>query len=146
MSRRFLSRLRGLLRRKRIDGEADEELQYHLEMEIAANVARGMTPAEARRVALRDLGGVTQTREAVRDVRTTLLDSIWQDVRFGCRMLARSRGFTAVAVLTLALGIGGSAAIFSVVDAALLRPLPYPHPDRLVQVQVEYRRGSRLAR
>jgi hypothetical protein len=91
MLTRLLAYGKGLLRRKTIDGEVDEELAFHVEMETRANLERGMTSAEARRIALRDFGGVPQTREAVRTVRATFLDGIWQDARFALRAFRRSR-------------------------------------------------------
>ena len=134
MLSRLTAYFRGLVRRNRIDNEADEELQFHLEMEIQANVARGMTPAEARRVALRDLGGLTQTKEAVRDVRAFFLDSLRQDLRFAVRSLRRSPAFALVAILTLALVIGASTAIFSALYGLVFRRLPYAEPGRLVML------------
>jgi putative ABC transport system permease protein len=129
-----LAYVKGLLRRNTIDAEVDQELRFHVEMEMQANIDRGMTPAEARRVALRDLGGVTQTKEAVRQTRGGWIDAVVRDVRHAVRLLARNRRFTAAAVLTLALGIGANAAIFGIVDAALFRPIPYKDADRLVLV------------
>lgn len=111
-----------------------EEIQFHVEMETQANIERGMTREEARRVALRDLGGVTQTKEAVRQTRGGWIDAVVRDVRHAVRLLARNPRFTAAAVLTLALGIGANAAIFGIVDAALFRPIPYQDADRLVLV------------
>src|SRR5688500_14710075 len=131
---RLIARLRGLARRRTIDAELDEELQFHLAHEIDANTARGMTPAEARRVALRDLGGITQTKEAVGDVRTLSLDLIWRDMRHAVRALRAAPGFTVIALIILTLGIGASTAIFSVVDAVVLRGLPFDEHDRLVAV------------
>ena len=93
-----------------------------------------MTPDEARRSALRDLGGVTQTREAVRDVRGVFLDSVRQDVQYGLRVLRRAPAYALGVVVTLGLGIGATTAVFSVADAAALRPLPYPSPDRLFAI------------
>jgi len=134
MVNHFLARVRGLLRRSRIDREVGEEFRFHLEMEIAANLARGMTRAEARRVALRDLGGLTQTKEAVHDLRTIWLDSVSQDVRYAFRSFRRNPGFTAVAIGTLALGIGLNTGLFSIVNAVLIRPLPFANADRLVAI------------
>ncbi len=134
MFSRLAARFRGLVHRNRIDDETDEELQFHLEMEIQANVARGMTLAEARRVALRDLGGLTQTKEAVRDVRAFFLDSLRQDLRFAVRSLRRSPAFALVAILTLALVIGASTAIFSALYGLVFRRLPYADPGRLVML------------
>jgi len=138
---RMIAYVSALARRKHIHAEVDEELRFHLEMEMQANRARGMTPAEARRVALRDLGGVTQTREAVHDVRSTFLDSIRQDVRFAIRGFRRSPGFTFVAVLVLALGIAANTTIFSIINAVLFRPVSVPEARELQFISVRLRQG-----
>jgi len=132
MTSRLLIRLRGLLRRSRAAAEFDEELQFHIEQEIAANVARGMPASDARRIALRDLGGVTQTREAVLDVRSFWVDGLWRDIRHATRALISTPSFSVVVIVVLMLSVGASTSVFSIVDAVLLRPLPYAHPDRLV--------------
>jgi predicted permease len=125
---------RGIARRRRIDVEADEELQFHLQHEIDAHVARGAAPAEARRAALASLGGMAQTRESIRDVRSVWLDAVWRDVRHAIRSLGATPAFTIVALMVLTLSIGASTAIFSVVDAVILRGLPFRDADRLVAV------------
>ena len=108
-----------------------------------ANIARGLSPAEARRVALRDFGGVTQTAEAVRAVRTMWLDAAWRDVRYAVRSLRATPAFTIVALTVLTLSIGASTAIFSVVDAVILRGLPFHEADRLVSVgELNVKTGS----
>src|SRR6476619_4566305 len=131
MTSRLLIRLRGLLRRSRAAAEFDEELQFHIEQEIAANVARGMPASDARRIALRDLGGATQTREAVLDVRSFWVDGLWRDIRHATRALISTPSFSVVVIVVLMLSVGASTSVFSIGDAVLLRPLPYAHPDRL---------------
>ena len=132
MIARLIASVRGLLRRRRIDGEIADELHDHLEREIEARRARGAPPEEARRLALRDLGGLTQTLESSRAVRTTSLDTIWRDLTYAARMLRRSPRFTAAALTLLILGIGSTTAIFSIAHDVLVRPLPYPDAGRLV--------------
>ena len=134
MIARLIAYVRGIARRRRIGAEVDDELRFHVEQEIQAHVARGVPPGEARRMALRDLGGMTQTTEAVREVRTIWLDLLWRDARHAMRSLRATPAFTAVALVVLTLSIGATTAIFSVVDAVILRGLPFDESDRLVAV------------
>jgi putative ABC transport system permease protein len=132
MIARLSAWLQGIFRREEIDQEIVEELHDHLEREIQMHRERGVPPEEARRLALRDLGGLTQAIEATRAVRETWLDGVWRDVRYAVRVWRRAPRFTATALTLLVLGIGSTTAIFSVAYAVLVRPLPYPDAGRLV--------------
>jgi putative ABC transport system permease protein len=129
----LLSRLLGFLRGRKSDRELNEELQAHLDALTDENVRRGMAPDEARQTARREFGGVEQIKEALRDQRgLPFIDALAQDLRFALRMLVKRPGYAVVAILTLALGIGATTAVFSVVDRILFRSLPYAQEDSLV--------------
>jgi putative ABC transport system permease protein len=132
---RMTSFLRNVFGRQRSDRELDAEVRSYVDLLAEEKMRHGMDPERARRAAKIELGGIEQVKENVRDVRAgAWLDSLLQDLRYGGRMLARNLGFTALAVLTLALGIGATTAIFSVVYGVLLRPLPYRDSNRIMSV------------
>ena len=136
MFRKFSSYVRALLHGDKVERDMDQELRFHLEMEIEGNVRRGMSLPEARREALLRFGGVEKVKEECREVRgAPMAESLLQDVRYGARILFRNPGFTVVAVLTLGLGIGANTAIFSVIYGVLMKPLPYTDGNQLVIVQ-----------
>ena len=133
--RRFWHRLRGTLTGARHDDEFADEIETHLQMQTEDNLRLGMSPEAARRAAALKFGSVESAKGSWRDQRVLpLLESVPGDVRFAVRNLVKEPGFAGVCVLTLALAIGASSAIFSVVNAVLIRPLPYPDADQLVQV------------
>ena len=127
---RWLMRLMG---RKRLERDLDRELEFHIEAEIERLVEDGMTRDEARRHALAGFGGLEPIRERARDARgTRWIEHLWQDLRYGARILRRSPGFALAAITSLAIGIGANTALYSVVDALLFRPLPVDRPEDLV--------------
>ncbi|HYW69521.1 MAG TPA: ABC transporter permease [Pyrinomonadaceae bacterium] len=128
-------RLRALFRKNEMENELDEELRFYLEKQTEVYVAQGMSPEEARAAALREFGGMEQAKEQCRDARgVSLIEELWQDLRYGVRMLLKNPGFTVIVVITLALGIGANSAIFSIVNSILLRRPPYKEPHRLMMV------------
>jgi len=124
--------LRGLVRRRRIRREIEDELRFHLDQQIDTNIGRGMSPAEAARQARIELGGLDQNREAVEDVRAIWLDSVWRDLQLACRLLRKQPVFSATVGATVAVCLGAHTAAFAVVDQVLLRPLRIAEPDRIV--------------
>src|SRR5256885_4478860 len=132
--RSIVQRLTALFRRRRLEDDLDDELRSHLEMSAEVNLRKGMSPADARREALRSFGGVEQTKEIYREQRgLPMIETTWQDLRFALRMLRRSPGFSLLAILCLTLGIGANAAVFSWIEGIFFRPYPaVAHQERLV--------------
>src|SRR5262245_5233688 len=128
-------RLKPLFRREQVTEELDSEIQFHLEQQIAENISRGMDLGEARSAALRLFGNPTSMKEQTRETWGWIrVEEIIQDVRYALRQLRKTPGFTATALLTLALGIGANAAIFTLVDALMLRKLPVVDPKTLIRI------------
>ena len=136
--RTLLSRCVSLFRNRNLDKDLDDELRSHIDLAMEENLRRGMSEQEARWQAIRSFGGVTQTRERYREQRgLPMLEEMKRDLRFGFRQLQRSPGFAITAILTLALGVGANTAIFTLIDSIILRPLPFPHQERLVTLSAD---------
>ncbi len=141
-ARVFWQRVRGLFRPRSMERELDDELQFHLQMEIDDLVRKGMEPGAARFAALRRFGGLAQAKETYREVHALpAIEILFQDLRYGLRLLQRNAGFAAVAILSLALGTGANSAIFTLIRALILRPLPVARPEELVQLRQETPKG-----
>ena len=139
----WLQRVTNVLRRNRLDDEIDEELQFHIDARIDENLAAGMTEAEARRDALVRFGGRAGVLERTRDANLVLgLERLWQDLRHGARMFARTPALTAICIVSIAFGTGANVAMFSYTDALLLRPLPVPQSSAVVTVGTRVLRGT----
>src|SRR5258705_3228622 len=133
--RAWLARFKGLFQKDARERDLTDEIESHLQMHIDDNIRAGMSPEEARRVALMKLGGMDQAKEAYRDRGTIpFLESVVRDLRFTLRQFRKNPAFTITAAAMVALGLGASAAIFAFVDAALIKPLPYQNPSRLLFV------------
>jgi predicted permease len=133
----WLNRLAALVGRRQSDQDLNEELQHHIDLKTQEHIEAGMTPEEARYAALRAFGGIEQKKEQCRDAdRLRWLEDLTQDLRYGLQQLRRNPGFAAVAIITLALGIGANTAVFSLIDAVMLRTLAVQKPDELMQVRI----------
>lgn len=140
----FSARVRALVQREAVIRDIDEELVVHLDMETESNIKRGMSPANARQAALKSFGNLGSVRDVAYEVRGGgMIETFFQDLRYAVRGLARQKGFTAVAVITLALGIGANTAIFTVVNGLLLRPLPFADAERLAMLWEVTPKGRR---
>src|SRR5690242_5386637 len=137
--RRFLIRLANFAIRRSADRRLQEELAEHLALQTEENLRAGMPPAEARRQAALKLGAAQAVRESHHAEQSLpLVENLLFDLRFALRMLQKSPGFSLIAIATIALGIGATTAIYSVIDATLLHPLPYPHPGELVRIEADF--------